>query len=136
MLTATDGATPFRLNLHVGDVGHTLIVGPTGAGKSVLLATLAAQWLRYRDAQLYLFDKGRSARATILGVQGDFFDLGEEGALGLQPLERIDGEDERAWALEWIVGLLAPRLRYRLSVKQNSGARWRCSPAAPARIAR
>ena len=33
---ATRGSTPFRLNLHVGDVGHTLIVGPTGAGKSVL----------------------------------------------------------------------------------------------------
>ena len=30
--------TPFRLDLHVGDVGHTLVVGPTGAGKSVLLA--------------------------------------------------------------------------------------------------
>src|SRR6185312_9586467 len=55
MLTATDGATPFRLDLHVGDVGHTLVVGPTGAGKSVLLATLAAQWLRYAGAQVYMF---------------------------------------------------------------------------------
>jgi type IV secretion system protein TrbE len=112
MLTATDGATPFRLDLHVGDVGHTMIVGPTGAGKSVLLATLAAQWLRYGDAQVYLFDKGRSARATILGLGGDFFDLGEEGAghkerLGLQPLERIDDGEERSWALDWIAGLLA-----------------------------
>ena len=33
----TEGATPFRFSLHVGDVGHTLVVGPTGAGKSVLL---------------------------------------------------------------------------------------------------
>jgi len=107
MLTATDGATPFRLNLHVGDVGHTMIVGPTGAGKSVLLATLAAQWLRYSDAQVYLFDKGRSARATILGLGGDFFDLGEDGALGLQPLERVHEGDERAWALDWIAGLIA-----------------------------
>ncbi len=106
MLTATDGATPFRLNLHVGDVGHTLIVGPTGAGKSVLLATLSAQWLRYSDAQIYLFDKGKSARATVLGLGGDFFDLGEEGALGLQPLERIDDDDERAWALDWLSGLM------------------------------
>ncbi len=111
MLTATDGATPFRLDLHVGDVGHTMIVGPTGAGKSVLLATLAAQWLRYSSshplgAQLYLFDKGKSARATILGLGGDFFDLGEEGALGLQPLERIDQPDEKAWALDWIASLL------------------------------
>ena len=32
---ATAGATPFRINLHVGDVGHTVVFGPTGAGKSV-----------------------------------------------------------------------------------------------------
>ncbi|MFN3463236.1 MAG: conjugal transfer protein TrbE [Terricaulis sp.] len=107
MLTATDGATPFRLSTHVGDVGHTMVVGPTGAGKSVLLATLAAQWLRYEDAQVYVFDKERSCRATILGLGGDFFDLGEEGALGLQPLERVDDADERAWALDWIGGLIA-----------------------------
>lgn len=106
MLTATDGATPFRLDLHVGDVGHTMIVGPTGAGKSVLLATLAAQWLRYRQAQIYLFDKGRSCRATILGLGGDFFDLGEEGALGLQPFEAIDDANECAWALDWVGDLL------------------------------
>jgi type IV secretion system protein VirB4 len=107
MLTATDGATPFRLDLHAGDVGHTMIVGPTGAGKSVLLATLVAQWRRYPGAQVYLFDKGRSARAAILGMGGDFFDLGEDGALGLQPLERIDDASERAWALDWIAGLIA-----------------------------
>lgn len=107
MLTATDGATPFRLDLHAGDVGHTMIVGPTGAGKSVLLATLAAQWRRYRGAQIYLFDKGRSARAAILGLGGDFFDLGDEDALGLQPLERIDDAGERTWALDWIVGLVS-----------------------------
>jgi type IV secretion system protein VirB4 len=107
MLTATDGATPFRLDLHVGDVGHTMVVGPTGAGKSVLLATLAAQWRRYPDAQVYIFDKGRSCRATILGLGGDFFDLGEQGALGLQPLESIDDVAERAWALDWVCDILS-----------------------------
>ncbi|HCK84686.1 MAG TPA: conjugal transfer protein TrbE [Hyphomonadaceae bacterium] len=107
MLTATDGATPFRLDLHVGDVGHTMIVGPTGSGKSVLLATLAAQWLRYAHAQIYLFDKGRSARAIVLGLGGDFFDLGEAGALGLQPLERLENIEDRAWALEWVLSVIA-----------------------------
>lgn len=112
MLTATDGATPFRLNLHVGDVGHTMVVGPTGAGKSVLLATLAAQWLRYHachdgGAQVYVFDKGRSSRAIVLGVGGDFFDLGEADALGLQPLEAVDDAEERAWALEWLCDIVA-----------------------------
>jgi NitT/TauT family transport system ATP-binding protein len=37
---ATTGGTPFRLNLHVDDVGHTLIFGPTGSGKSTLLRTV------------------------------------------------------------------------------------------------
>lgn len=107
MLTATEGATPFRLDLHVGDVGHTMVAGPTGAGKSVLLAMLAAQWLRYRNAQVYLFDKGRSCRAMVLGMGGDFFDLGEEGALGLQPLEALGSAEERAWALDWLIDILA-----------------------------
>ncbi len=107
MLAATDGATPFRLNLHAGDVGHTLIIGPTGAGKSVLLATLFAQWLRYENAQVFLFDSGRSARAMVLGLEGRFFDPGAEDALlGFQPLAGIDQPQTRAWAEDWLIDLL------------------------------
>ena len=64
IVTRTEGATPFRLVTHVGDVGHTLVVGPTGVGKSVLLATLVLQFRRYPDSRVFLFDKGHSARAT------------------------------------------------------------------------
>jgi len=56
----TEGSTPFRFSLHVGDVGHTLIVGPTGAGKSVLLALMAMQFRRYENAQVFAFDFGGS----------------------------------------------------------------------------
>jgi type IV secretion system protein VirB4 len=42
----TEGSTPFRLSPHVGDVGHKLIVGPAGTGKSVLLALMAMQFRR------------------------------------------------------------------------------------------
>jgi hypothetical protein len=55
MMTETRGSTPFRLDLHVGDVGHTLVVGPTGAGKSVLLSLLALQFRRFIGAQVVLF---------------------------------------------------------------------------------
>jgi type IV secretory pathway VirB4 component len=54
----TEGSTQFRFSLHVGDVGHTLIVGPTGAGKSVLLALMALQFRRYAGAQIFAFDFG------------------------------------------------------------------------------
>ena len=108
----TEGSTPFRLSLHVGDVGHTLIVGPTGAGKSVLLALMALQFRRYARAQVFAFDFGGSIRAAALGMGGDWHDLGgdlSDGAVdsvSLQPLARIHDVPERAWAGDWIVSIL------------------------------
>src|SRR5690625_2024970 len=64
----TEGSTPFRLSLHVGDVGHTLVVGPTGAGKSVLLALMALQFRRYANSQVFAFDFGGSIRAAALAL--------------------------------------------------------------------
>jgi type IV secretion/conjugal transfer VirB4 family ATPase len=103
----TDGSTPFRLDLHVGDVGHTLVIGPTGAGKSVLLSFLALQWKRYPGAQVFLFDKGGSARAALLGMGGAAIDLGGDGVAAFQPLARIDSPKGRADALDWVTMLLA-----------------------------
>jgi len=115
LVAQTAGSTPFRLATHVGDVGHMLVVGPTGAGKSVLLALIALQFRRYRQAQLYIFDKGFSARAAVLAMGGAHHALGlgssagQEGGNGLafQPLRNIDDAEERSWAAEWIAALLA-----------------------------
>lgn len=103
----TSGATPFRLSTHVSDVGHMLIVGPTGAGKSVLLALMALQFRRYPGAQVVLFDKGLSARAAVLAMGGLHQALGADGSLAFQPLADIDRAAERSWAAEWIETLLA-----------------------------
>jgi type IV secretion/conjugal transfer VirB4 family ATPase len=106
IVTRTAGSTPFRLVTHVGDVGHTLVVGPTGAGKSVLLAMLAMQFPRYPGSRVFAFDKGRSLRAAILGLGGEHYDLGQSEGIAFQPLAHIDRDDERAWAAEWVAGLL------------------------------
>ncbi|MFN4011355.1 MAG: conjugal transfer protein TrbE [Pannonibacter sp.] len=108
----TEGSTPFRLSLHVGDVGHTLVVGPTGAGKSVLLALMALQFRRYPKAQIFAFDFGGSIRAAALAMGGDWHDLGgglsdgSDDSVSLQPLARIHDVPERAWAADWIVAIL------------------------------
>ncbi|HEV7342949.1 MAG TPA: conjugal transfer protein TrbE [Sphingopyxis sp.] len=110
----TEGSTPFRFSLHVGDVGHCLVVGPTGAGKSVLLALMALQFRRYEGNQIFAFDYGGSIRAAAIAMRGDWQDLGgalhdagSAGSVALQPLARIDEAAERAWAAEWLAALLA-----------------------------
>jgi type IV secretion system protein VirB4 len=105
----TAGTTPFRLSTHVGDVGHMMVVGPTGAGKSVLLALLALQFRRYEDAQIFIFDKGFSARAAVLAMGGTHYPLGataiDDTHVAFQPLRDIDSAAERAWAAEWLAAL-------------------------------
>jgi type IV secretion system protein VirB4 len=109
----TEGSTPFRFSLHVGDVGHTLVIGPTGAGKSVLLALMALQFRRYEGAQVFAFDYGGSIRATALAMGADWHDLGgrltenAEISVSLQPLARIEQTQDRAWAADWIIAILA-----------------------------
>jgi type IV secretion system protein VirB4 len=104
----TAGSTPFRLSTHVGDVGHMLVVGPTGAGKSVLLSLMAMQFRRYPGARIFLFDKGWSARAAVLAMGGAHHALGsgEREELAFQPLRRIDQPGERRWAAEWVAALV------------------------------
>lgn len=105
--TQTSGNTPFRLNLHIADVGHSLVVGPTGAGKSVLLNCLEASFRKYKNAKVIIFDKGSSSKVLTTGVGGTFYDLGNErGGLSFQPLAQIDDEVERQWAQEWLCDFL------------------------------
>jgi type IV secretion system protein VirB4 len=100
---ATTGATPFRVNLHVGDVGHCLIFGPTGAGKSVLLCTVALQARRYPGVTITAFDKGRSMWATVRACGGRHHDVGGAGAgPAFCPLSTLETETDMAWAEDWI----------------------------------
>ncbi|MGQ8631037.1 conjugal transfer protein TrbE [Agrobacterium sp. DKPNP3] len=114
LMQVASGSTPFRLNLHVDDVGHTLIFGPTGSGKSTLLSLLAAQFRRYAEAQIFAFDKGGSMLPLTLGIDGDHYLIGgdapEEGegrALSFCPLADLSSDADRAWASGWIEMLVA-----------------------------
>lgn len=109
----TEGSTPFRFSLHVGDVGHTLVVGPTGSGKSVLLALMALQFRRYPNAQIFAFDFGGSIRVATLAMGGDWHDLGgsltdgDANSVALQPLAQIETAADRSWSADWIAAMLA-----------------------------
>lgn len=108
VLCMTSGATPFRLNLNVGDIGHTLIIGPNGSGKSTLLNVLALQWPKYPGARVIIFDKDRSARAATLAMGGVMLEPGSDTApVSFQPLRDLETAAARIWASEFVLSLFA-----------------------------
>jgi type IV secretion system protein VirB4 len=71
--TATD--VPEMFNLHVGDVGHFLIVGPGGAGKTTLVNFLVMAWQRYAPCRVIAIDKDLSNYITIKSLGGEYIDM-------------------------------------------------------------
>ena len=103
--TKTKGSTPFRFNIHIEDIGHSAIVGPTGYGKSILLGLIASSFIKYKDSRVYFFDKDASSRVLTYAVGGEFHDLGND-ELSFQPLANIEIVEEKEWAYGWILEIL------------------------------
>ncbi len=104
----TNGSSPFRFALHQAGVGHTVVLGPTGMGKSTLLRFTEVQSQRYPGTQVYTFDRGRSARTLTLAMDGDYYALTPEAtSLSFQPLSQLDQLGELAWANDWLLSLFA-----------------------------
>ena len=100
---ATVNGTPWRFNLHVSDVGHTLLVGPIGAGKSVGLLTIVVNARAVPGMQIFYFDKGYSAFALTHALGGQHLDLGEQ-EVPLQPLSRVDDPTDRMQTQDLLEG--------------------------------
>src|SRR3546814_2605332 len=68
---------------------------------------MALQFRRYPGSQVYICDKGGSARAAVLAMGGQFHAIGIGDSLAFQPLRHIDDPVVRSWAAEWVAGLIA-----------------------------
>ncbi len=108
MQCVTQGATPFWFNLHVRDLAHTLMFGPTRSGKSAHLALIAAQLRRYLGMTIYIFEKGMSSYPIAKAVRARHFTVaGDDDNLSFCPLQFLASKGDRAWAMEWIDTILA-----------------------------
>jgi type IV secretion/conjugal transfer VirB4 family ATPase len=73
----TDNATPYYLNLHNGEVAHTLILGMTGSGKSFLCGFLLTNAQKYKPLT-YIFDIGGSFQSLTEIFGGSYLNVGQE----------------------------------------------------------
>ena len=73
----TRQGTPYFLNLHHGDVGHSLVLGATGAGKSFFLCFLLMQLQKYAPFT-FIFDLGGSYKGLTSLLGGTYLRIGPE----------------------------------------------------------
>jgi type IV secretion system protein VirB4 len=101
----TEQSTLFRVVNHVRDVGHFLVLGATGSGKSTLGNVLRAQWLQYPRTQATVFDLDGHARLLTYLLGGTWHDLGSP-LLRFQPLRHVDDPVRRGLIVQWLLDLM------------------------------
>ena len=105
----TPWRTPYHYDLFCGDVGHTLILGATGAGKSFLLNFLLVQALQYNPRVLVL-DLGGSYRWLTQFLGGGYLELSPETVaatgIALKPFSLPETERTHGFLTGWVTRLL------------------------------
>ena len=102
----TTSKTPLYFNFHVRDIGHTMIVGPTGAGKTVLMNFLCCQAMKY-DPKMFFFDKDRGAEIFLRAIGGRYTVIEAKSQAGFNPLQLEDNQSNRTFLMEWLRQLAA-----------------------------
>lgn len=104
----TPWQTAYHYDLFAGDVGHTLILGATGSGKSFALNFLLVEALKYGPRVLIL-DLGGSYRWLTRFVGGRYLELvpgGVEPTLRLQPFSLPATTRTFQFLTGWVLRLL------------------------------
>lgn len=105
----TPWRTPYHYDLFGGaDVGHTLILGATGAGKSFALNFLLLQCQHYAPRVLVL-DLGGSYKWLTEFMGGGYLELNPDGGgddIALKPFSLPPGERTFGFLTGWIARLL------------------------------
>jgi len=116
----TDNATPYYLNLHNGEVAHTLILGMTGSGKSFLCNFLLTNAQKYRP-QTYIFDIGGSFQSLTEIFGGTYLNVGQESRdFTINPFSLPETKENMQFLFSFFRVLIEGNdQRYRLDFKEE-----------------
>ena len=102
----TTSGTPYFFSFHARDVGHTMIIGPTGGGKTMLLNFLTAQAQKFKP-RLFFFDKDRGAELFIRAINGSYTIINPGLKCNFNPLLLPDTPENRNFLIEWLTILVS-----------------------------
>ena len=116
----TDNRTPYFLNLHNGEVAHTLILGMTGSGKSYLCCFLLQNAQKYRPST-FIFDIGGSFQSLTTIFGGSYLNVGRESRdFSINPFSLPRTEENLQFLFAFFRTLIeGNEQRYRLDFKEE-----------------
>ena len=116
----TDNCTPYYLNLHEGEVAHTLILGMTGSGKSYLCCFLLQNAQKY-DPLTFVFDIGGSFESITTIFGGSYLNVGQEARdFTINPFSLPYGKENLQFLFSFFRVLIeGSDDRYRLDFKEE-----------------
>lgn len=95
----TRAGTPYFFSFHEGDNGHSVIIGPFGAGKTVLLNFMVCEARKFNN-RLFFFDQERASELFIRAVGGNYRRMMKNPAsnqLRMNPLQLPDTPQNRGF---------------------------------------
>jgi type IV secretion system protein VirB4 len=116
----TDNSTPYFLNLHNGEVAHTLILGMTGSGKSYLSNFLLQNAQKYKPFT-FIFDIGGSFQSLTTIFGGSYLNVGQDSRdFTINPFSLPPTKENRQFLFSFFRVLIeGNEQRYRLDFKEE-----------------
>jgi type IV secretion system protein VirB4 len=104
----TKSGVPFKFNFHVGDVGHFMIIGPTGGGKSTFVNLMIIMWQKYSPCRVIVIDKDNSCYTTIKSLGGSYIDFKSRDIklCKMNPLRWIEDDHREFQFTSWLICLI------------------------------
>lgn len=129
-LLVTSARSPYYFSLHASDpgspdggsrkdTGHTLICGPTGSGKTVLVGFLVSMLTRHGATQV-IFDKDRGLEILVRALGGEYLPLRNGAATGFNPLQLPRTAHDEEFLRVWLRTLARPPGDRALSVREQA----------------
>jgi type IV secretion system protein VirB4 len=97
--------TPFFFNFHVGDNGHTSIIGPKGMGKTVMTNFMVSEARKF-NGKIFFFDQESASKVFIKSIGGYYTSIDPETPspdYAFNPFNIPDTPQNRKFLKEWVV---------------------------------
>ncbi len=129
-LFVTSAGSAYHFSLHASDpkdpeggsrkdTGHTLICGPTGSGKTVLIGFLLTMLMRQGATQI-VFDKDHGLEILVRALGGRYLPLRNGVATGCNPLQLPEHPDNEAFLKSWLRVLVRPSSGRALTAREEA----------------